>query len=45
MNPLLEVDGLTVGFPGRDRDISVVRECSLKIDPGEFVFFGHTFFV
>jgi len=37
MNSLLEVDRLTVSFPGEDRDIDVVRGCSFRVDAGEFV--------
>jgi ABC-type glutathione transport system ATPase component len=37
MNELLEVDGLTVSFPGEGRKVEVVRDVSFRIAPGEFV--------
>lgn len=37
MSQLLEVDGLTVSFPGEGREVEVVRDISFRIGPGEFV--------
>ncbi|UWP85242.1 dipeptide/oligopeptide/nickel ABC transporter permease/ATP-binding protein [Dactylosporangium fulvum] len=35
--PLLSVDGLTIGFPGPDGPVTVVRDVSFTVAPGECV--------
>ena len=37
MTALLEVDGLTISFPGQGRDVPVVRQLSMRLGAGEFV--------